>query len=96
MLSVFLNLYLIIKLIDTGVSIDHQSMELKSEINDSNEEFELLSLLLKGSVTRQEIIDISNKLSVKGIVIKNRENFLQIGRLEISFSGDEIDNVKRF
>lgn len=95
-LSILLNLYLAIKLIDAGISLSHRTMALESEVDNANKEFELLSLLLVDNLTRQEIIDISNRLSAKGILVKNRKNLLQIGRLEISFNGDKVATVEKF
>lgn len=95
-LSVCLNLYLAVKLIDVGVSLDHRSVALKNEVNSSNEEFELLSQLLVNDVTRQEILTISDNLSSKGLIVKNRDNLIQIGRLEITFNGDLVDSVRKF
>jgi len=94
--SFLINLYLAFKIIDSAISSDHQAMQTQYEAKSSSEELELIHLLLVDNFTRQEITALANKLSAKGAIVKNRENFLQIGRLEIIFDGDKVERVERF
>jgi hypothetical protein len=89
-LSVAANVFLLYRLLDTGVTTTYQSAEVKSLLQQQAELKKLVPLLLKGT-SRDTLLDAARQAGLQ--IMQKETDRLYVGSIEVVFTDGRVSDV---
>lgn len=90
-----LAVYLFVKLVDVGLSVDGARTGEQGARNQSNVAVAFVRAKWLGA-SREELLEVAKELEAKGEIVKNYEETVEVGEMTFAIRDGKVSEVKYF